>query len=322
MRPRKQQRNLPPCVYQKHGAYWYVKGGKWTRLGQDLPTALQRYAALAAPKPCGMVALIEASHQEIIRNVRDSTAAQYDQCRRVLSAMLADFAPEQVRGSDVATIKGAYADRPNMGNRMLSYLRMVFAYAVERGIVDSNPCIGIKRHPEAKRRRYLTDAELRGILAAASENLRPIVTIAYLSGQRIGDVLGIKLAQVTPEGIYFEQQKTGSRVLVAMSADLAGAIKAAKALPRAVQSLYLFSVKRGGRPYSYRTVRDMWETAVARAGVADAHLHDLRAKSLTDAKRQGLDPVALAGHSDARMTARYIRQHDTVVAVPPKLAEF
>ncbi|MBU2720392.1 site-specific integrase [Acidithiobacillus ferridurans] len=322
MRPRKTQRNLPPCVYNKHGAYWYVKGGKWVRLGADLPTALLRYASLAAPKGSGMASLIEVAHVEIVRNVKPNTASQYDQCRRVLKEMLAEFAPEQVRGSDVAQIKAAYADRPNMGNRILSYLRLVFSYAVERGIVDSNPCIGIKRHTEAKRRRYLTDAEFQAIYAAASDNLKPIIMTAYLTGQRIGDVLNIKLPDVSAEGIYFEQEKTGSRVLVAMTPDLDRAIKAARALPRAVRTMYLFSVKRGARPYTYKTVQDMWEKAVERSGVTDAHLHDLRAKSLTDAKKQGLDPVALAGHSDARMTARYIRQHDTVVAMPPKLAEF
>jgi Site-specific recombinase XerD len=241
MRPRKTQRNLPPCVYLKHGAYWYVKAGKWVRLAPDLPTALQRYAALAAPKDSGMPTLIEIAHIEIIRNKRPNTASQYDQCRRVLKEMLAEFAPEQVRGSDVAQIKAAYADRPNMGNRILSYLRLVFSYALERGIVDYNPCVGIKRLSEAKRRRYLTDAEFHSIYQAASENLRPIIMVAYLTGQRIGDVLKIRLADVSAEGVYFEQEKTGSRVLVAMTPDMERTLKAARTLPRPVRSLYLLA---------------------------------------------------------------------------------
>ncbi|MBU2774302.1 tyrosine-type recombinase/integrase [Acidithiobacillus ferrooxidans] len=322
MRPRKTQRNLPPCVYQKHGAYWYVKNGKWTRLAPDLPNALLRYAVLAVPKDSGMASLIETAHIEIVRNVKPNTASQYDQCRRVLKEILADFNPEQVRGSDVAQIKAAYADRPNMGNRILSYLRLVFSYAVERGVVDTNPCIGIKRHTEAKRRRYLSDDEFQAIYNAGSDSLKPIMMMAFLTGQRIGDILKIRLADISAEGVYFEQEKTGGRVLVAMSQDLDRAIKAARSLPRPVRTLYLFSVKRGGRPYNYHTVKDMWNAAVEKSGVKDAHLHDLRAKSLTDAKKQGLDPVALAGHADARMTARYIRQHDTVVAVPPKMGEF
>jgi hypothetical protein len=45
----------------------------------------------------------------------------------------------------------------------------------------------------------------------------------------------------------------------------------------------------------------------------------MRAKALTDAKRQGYDPQVLAGHTDARMTARYIRLRETPLATGPRL---
>ena len=38
--------------------------------------------------------------------------------------------------------------------------------------------------------------------------------------------------------------------------------------------------------------------------------HDIRAKSLTDAKRLGLDAQSLAGHSSAAMTEHYIKQRE------------
>ena len=43
MRQRKVDRHPPPCVYQKHGAYWLVRAGKWHRLGTNLVTALAEY---------------------------------------------------------------------------------------------------------------------------------------------------------------------------------------------------------------------------------------------------------------------------------------
>ena len=42
MRQRKVDRHLPPCVSQKHGAYWLVRAGKWHRLGTNLVTAHER----------------------------------------------------------------------------------------------------------------------------------------------------------------------------------------------------------------------------------------------------------------------------------------
>lgn len=40
-RPRRYDRHLPPRLYHRHGAYWHVVGGRWTRLAADLATALR-----------------------------------------------------------------------------------------------------------------------------------------------------------------------------------------------------------------------------------------------------------------------------------------
>ncbi|MFU1921760.1 tyrosine-type recombinase/integrase, partial [Klebsiella pneumoniae] len=124
------------------------------------------------------------------------------------------------------------ASTPNMANRTLTVLRVVFAQALEWGEVDSNPCIGIKPHSEKKRGRYLNDKELLSILDNCSEYMRCIFELAYLTGQRIGDVLSIKLDDVSDDGIAFQQQKTGSKVLISMTPDLDAVVQRAKALPR------------------------------------------------------------------------------------------
>ncbi|WP_222423069.1 hypothetical protein [Thiomonas delicata] len=62
----------------------------------------------------------------------------------------------------------------------------------------------------------------------------------------------------------------------------------------------------------------MYKLAAEKAGVNDTTPHDIRAKCLTDAKKQGLDPQALGGHSTMAMTLRYLRQFETTVAQPPQ----
>ena len=54
MRPRKHNKHLPPCVYIKHGAYYYVKAGRWHPLGRDLREALLTYARLASASTSGI----------------------------------------------------------------------------------------------------------------------------------------------------------------------------------------------------------------------------------------------------------------------------
>src|SRR5690606_230976 len=123
--------------------------------------------------------------------------------------IFAEFEPHQVLPKHVAAVKMELADTPNMCNRILSFLRIVFNYALEWQEVDSNPCIGISRHQAGRRDRYITDAEFAALLNAASPYIRCILEMCYLTGQRIGDVLAIRLADITEEGVSFVQGKTG-----------------------------------------------------------------------------------------------------------------
>jgi integrase len=59
--------------------------------------------------------------------------------------------------------------------------------------------------------------------------------------------------------------------------------------------------------------------ALAAAGVEDGHLHDGRAFSATEAKRQGLDPQKLLGHTDAATTRIYLRGREIEVVTGPQL---
>lgn len=321
MKPRKADRHLPACVYHKHGAFWYVKKRKWERLADNLPEALQAYALLASPTPgTGMADLIDKALAHMAKDLSENTLKQYRLAAKRLKQILVEFSPEQVRPKHVAAIKAELADTPNMANRILSFLRSVFQFAVEWQIVESNPCIGIKRHRETARDRYITDAEFAAIRAQAVDWLIPIIDMCYLTAQRINDVLTIRLSDISADGISFRQQKTGNKLLVRMTPDIEQTIAAAKATKAKsrVASIYLFSA-RAGKAREYRTVRDKWDEACAAAGVADAHLHDLRAKGMTDTERQGNNAQTLGGHTDRRTTQIYIRLRDTPTADPPVL---
>src|SRR5690606_20331182 len=141
-----------------------------------------------------------------------------------------EFAPHQVMPKHVAALKLDMSDTPNMANRVLSFLRVVFSYAVEWQMVDSNPCIGIRRHEEAKRKRYITDAEFEAIRSHAHPRLKIVVDLLYLTGQRVVDVLTIKRADITDQGILFEQQKTKAKLLVRWTPELKEAVKQANEL--------------------------------------------------------------------------------------------
>lgn len=319
MRPRKKDRHLPACMYQKHGAYYLVRKGKWERLGTDYQDALLVYAKrIAAGTQGGMPGLIDRALAHHRKKVSENTVKQYEIAAERLKTIFAEFEPHQVLPKHVAAVKMQMADTPNMCNRILSFLRIVFGYALEWQEVDSNPCIGISRHAEARRDRYITDREFGALLNAASPYIRSILEMCYLTGQRIGDVIAIRLADISDEGVAFTQEKTGAKLIVAMTPDLKTVIDQAKALPRKIRTLTLFC-SRTGKPVSYATVKMAFQALREKTGITDVTIHDIRAKSLTDADREGKNAQTLGGHTDARMTARYLRGRLPKIAQAPTM---
>lgn len=313
-----------PCVYFKHGAYWLVKKGKWTRIGVNLEEALAEYGRrVQAPKAGKLPALIDSTLQAHFRSSRlaDSTKAQYKLAAEVLKRKFQQFdSPAQVKGKHVAKIKVDGAEHPNMTNRVVSLLRTLFGYWLEAQLCEHNPCAGVRRHEEAQRERLIAPAEWSAIYEKAGPRLRLIMRLALLTGQRIGDVLKLRRNQLTEAGIEFAQQKTGKRLTVKWSPDLRAAVDEALALHGGVPALTVL-IGRNGKPPNYRSVHRQWVDACVAAGVEDARPNDQRAQSATAAKRQGKSATKLLGHAGEAMTNRYLRGRESDEVEGPDLRQ-
>lgn len=319
-RPRKKDRHLPACVYFKHGRFWYVKQKKWHDLGTDEAEALAEYARRRSAPKGGMAELIETVYKHHSPGLSESTRAQYRIAADSLKKVFAEFAPEQVKGKHVAAFKLAGAKTPNMTNRKLSFLRIVFNRAVEEQLIDSNPCNGIKRLTEKKRDRYLTDEEVAAIRAKAGDRLQVIIDLLFLTGQRIEDVLTIRRSDLTEEGIVFQQQKTGNKLCIAWNPGLKAVVERAKALNPKVAALTLL-YSRSGKAPDYRSVLRQWHDACEAAGVEDATPHDMRAKAATDADEAGQNAQSLLGHTSQANTRRYLRGRKAKVVSGPSIRQ-
>ena len=89
---------------------------------------------------------------------------------------------------------------PVSANRALSWLRRMCGWAVERGLIEANPCTGIKAPAaETARDRVLSDDELLAVWRAA-DALEPVyaglIKLLVLTGQRRGEVAGMTWREV------------------------------------------------------------------------------------------------------------------------------
>jgi integrase len=91
-----------------------------------------------------------------------------------------------------------------MANRTLAYLRLLFKWSIDRGIIDADPAGGIRKPgAERSRDRTLTPEELRAVWQATAPTqvnhgdlFANIVKVLILTGQRASEVAGMRWSEI------------------------------------------------------------------------------------------------------------------------------
>jgi integrase len=87
--------------------------------------------------------------------------------------------------------------KPATVNREIACLKTIFNKAMRNGKAERNPVQGIRALKENNERdRILSPEEYIRLLAHSPGHLKPIVKLAYYSGMRRGEILGLTWGQV------------------------------------------------------------------------------------------------------------------------------
>lgn len=344
------KRKYPPRVTASHGALYYIedteqrnaKGRpiqKWRYLCRiDAgPSAMhEALAKLLTDRdhlPCSVSAVVKAWKADVLdKRYAAHTRTDYGRMADVIAVAFKDFHDiAEVRPTNIAEfIDDGWADKARTAKKYKALFSLIMTYAIRKGYRDQNPAreVDMGAYTEEKRKRYITDDELERIRAAARAQpkagamIECMIDLAVITGQRIGDVLALTWADVSQQGIMFKPAKvrhsTGVAVPVRMTEQLEAVLRRAKSIGK-IKGVNVIHTLRG-RAYDYHGAHTAWRRACHAAGVANAWLHDLRRRTLTDAKRQQLDAQALGGHADAKMTEHYIQKLDVQWIEPPKIA--
>lgn len=331
---------LPPRVHEKHGTFYYVAGSganrTWKKLSRVKEGMPQMYMALGKLTAAdllddSMPRLIGDWLTEVsVTHAKKTRANDSYMCREVGKAFV-EFRASQIRPPHVVDFLKAYKAMPRSYNAYRSHIRELMRYAEERGWRDpgSNPVDSLRTMSLKARTRYITDSELRRIkIGAVYSNPHPtkgyrtknrsglmlcaLIDMAYLTGQRIGDLLTMEWAEVGRDGILFEPSKlagsTGIKVLIQWTPKLLNVVDRLKVLKRADITRWMFTTQ-GAQPFTYSGASTAWRRAVKRSGVRNVHFHDLKAKALTDVdETRGIGQAqTMGGHSTQTQTADYIR---------------
>ncbi|MEP6827364.1 MAG: site-specific integrase [Aestuariivirga sp.] len=193
----------------------------------------------------------------------------------------------------------------------------IFAYAVDCGIIDMSPVIGVKRFADKKGNRYLSQQELvalgEALRQAESENENPsalaILKLLIFTGARKGEIEQLTWQEVDFASGYLKlaDSKTGQKAIPLN----AGALQILHDQQRIESNDHVFPAYRGNG--FYEGAPKVWKRIRMQAGLADVRLHDLRHSFAIIAVSGGASlPIigALLGHAHSATTQRYAHLSD------------
>lgn len=214
-----------------------------------------------------------------------------------------------VRYEDMKAIHDGLKKTPYMANRVLSYASKMFSLAEKpwgyRTVEQGNPCVGVKRYPEKKRRRYATAGECRAIADILDKYVKSdpasvaFIYLLILTGARKSEIANARWAILKGNVLHLEDSKTGAKPVF---------------LPSQAMAVLAELPVTSGTLTGIKDPKKLWGTVRKRAGCPDLRMHDLRHSFASAALDAGytLEQIGeLLGHASVQTTKRYAHLIDT-----------
>ena len=280
--------------------------------------------------------LVEEYLQRHARKVMKPTSAQEDerQLNREVVPEWGQRPAKDITRRDIIKLLDRIEDRGSlvMRNRTAGLLSRVFRFAMDRGIVDASPAVGIRRLDEQARDRFLSRGEIQAFWvgldkADMTPQLRVALRFLLVTGQRRAEVAGTLRSEIDDAEALWrlpaDRTKNGRPHLLPLpplamelvkEAD-AGRSKPAPARPNRkdrkpydpTPSPFLFPSTRHGKPIEPAAITRALTRNRELLGIGDATVHDLRRTFATWHSEIGTPAEvlsALLNHAPITITAQ------------------
>jgi integrase len=280
------------------------------------PGALEPHEEATPDTVASMAA--EYVERHLKRNTRRWRDAEQMLARDVLPHW-GDRVAADIGRRDVLDLADGIMDRsPVSANRVLSLIRRLYNWGMERGIIEANPAAGIKPpHWEHPRDRILSEDELRALWGAWETMGYPFGTIQrllLLTAQRRGEVAAMRWDQLDLDrGVWrlaSTDTKTGREHVLPLSPPV---VEILERVPRFGGSPLLFPANRRGsaRPVSgYSKAKRVTDRL---SGIEGWTWHDLRRTAATGMAKLNVPPHVcerILNHSGSGMMSAIARVYN------------
>ncbi len=202
--------------------------------------------------------------------------------------------------------KGTY--KPATVNRMLALMKRIYNLAMREELVDKNPCFKVSMLPENnKRDRVISHEEFQKLLSYLPAHAAQIVTVAYYTGMRAGEIFNLTWDKVNLKEGYIdlgaEDTKTGYSRRIYLSTEIKDMFHNLSKV-RKIAHNFVFTYK--GRPV--KSIRKSFRNACKKAGIKELWIHDLKHTFNTNMRKAGVDRsiiMKITEHKSMSMFERY-----------------
>ncbi|KVP98748.1 hypothetical protein WJ97_09910 [Burkholderia ubonensis] len=212
------------------------------------------------------------------------------------------------------------AGKGRTGNKVIALVRAIYGFGLDHRIVTENPAIGVTFAPERERDRFVKGNELPRFLAALEAEEQPwrdLFTVLLYVGYRRRAVeamrwqdLDLAAGSWTVPG---ERAKNGDPIVLPVVGAALTTLQARSAEKESQEWVF----PGGGRRGHVTCPRNAWARVLARAGIDDLWLHDLRRTLGSWLAMSGVSLPAIGralGHKNASSTQVYARLQTEAVA--------
>lgn len=210
------------------------------------------------------------------------TATEHEYRRivdRHLRPTLGKVRIDRIDRADVIELHAGLSDRPYLANRTVAVLSALMTYGEKMGYrpQQTNPCRGVERYREKKRKRPLSDAELGRLWAhldrcEGNPFILGAIRFLLLTGLRREEALTLRWEYVDQEAgiLRLPETKTGARDVILGES----ALQLLNSLPRIDGNPYVFpGSRRGGHLVN---ISKTWAAIRRKLAFDGCRIHDLR----------------------------------------------
>jgi len=235
-----------------------------------------------------------------------------DQTRKTYRGIIERFRQEHgdksmvgLRPQHIRALIEQKAQTPSAANNLLMILRILLGHAVDTGLTDANPAVGVRNIRAASQGfRTWQEGDIQRFEARwpVGTAQRLAFDLCLYTGQRRGDVVRMGPQHIRDGVLSIRQQKTGAEVVIPVHGNLQASLDTAQT------GEMVFLLTSQGRAFTANGFGNFFRDAVESAGLRGLSAHGLRkaaCRRLAEAGCTAHEIMSISGHVSLREVQRY-----------------